>query len=417
MSGHGKRVLVLGGGIAGLYAAKVLAGHGTAVDLVEKSGFLGGHGLQYGCKAGAACEKCGACTVEQILADVAAEPRITVHLRAELAGVEGNGRFSATIRQRPRLLHDDADLAACYKKTGGQRLVVRGWSPNNRPFYAVNPGKLSEEGGAEKVLGLVEQACPGAAAVDGEEAEKTLPADAIIVATGFAPFDACKKPTYGYGKIPNVVTGLEVERGLRAEGRVLRPSDGEPPKKAAFIQCVGSRDIALGNPWCSRVCCAYALRIAQAARYKDPELSVTVFYMDIQSTGKSFPAFYEQCKKDLRFVRNIPVDAFPEQGGRVRVAWSHPKTGARVEEAFDLLVLSIGITPNPDNAGLSRALFIPLDADGFFAAGDGELERAATIRPGVFVAGTAAGPKSIPASMAHAAAAAAEALEYLKEAS
>jgi heterodisulfide reductase subunit A len=233
-----------------------------------------------------------------------------------------------------------------------------------------------------------------------------------VLASGFAPFDATLKGTYGYGRWPNVITGLDMETIKRAGGKVVRPSDGKVPEKTAFIQCVGSRDEHLGNLWCSKVCCPYALRTAMSMKHKHPEMEITLFYMDIQNTGNGFPAFYDQCRTDLKFVRNIPVDLFPLANDRLRMRFMEEETGLPVDAEFDLLVLSVGIMPGADNHSLAGIFGLDLNPDGFFAAQDG-LHPTLTATGGVFLAGTVQGPKTIADSMAHAGQSAREVLRYL----
>jgi heterodisulfide reductase subunit A len=146
-------------------------------------------------------------------------------------------------------------------------------------------------------------------------------------------------------------------------------------------------------------------------KYKNPDMDITVFYMDIQNTDKNFPIFYEQCKTDLRFVRNIPVDIYPLENDRLKMRYMGEE-GAPIDEEFDLVVLSVGIMPGSDNGKLSESLGIGLDQDGFFASTD-KLNRTSTAKDGVFVAGTVEGPKTIAASMAHAGQAACEVMKYL----
>jgi heterodisulfide reductase subunit A len=218
-----------------------------------------------------------------------------------------------------------------------------------------------------------------------------------------------------YGELPNVVTGLDLERGKRANGRLLRPSDGQAPQKIAFIQCVGSRDENLGNLWCSQVCCPYALRTAMSLKHKNPDLDITIFYMDIQNTGNTFPTFYQQCREDLKFVRTIPVDMYIADNDRIRTRFMSETDGNPVEEEFDMLVLSVGIMPGNDNAALAELLGIELDGDGF-AAGANALETAATNQAGIFLAGTVQGPKTIANTMAHAGQSAGKVIKYLRRA-
>jgi len=385
-----KKVMVIGGGIAGLTAAWELAGLGVKVALVEKADFLGGHAIQYACKATDECRQCGACAVENMLKNVVNEPFISVHLATEVESINKNGNFSVTLTNTA-VARDANACDAGYSSNPTGCAAVRGYSLNNAKYY-LEDGSLNPEttGSDEK-----------------------LEVDAVVVATGFTPFDPSLKGTYRYKDLPNVVSGLDLEKGKRANGRVLRPSDGKAPKKVAFIQCVGSRDERLGNLWCSQVCCPYALRTAQSMKHKDPELDITVFYMDIQNTGNDFPVFYQQCKDEMKFVRNIPVDMYKTEEDRIRTRFMASEGSSEaVEDEFDLVVLSIGIMPGADNASLSEQFGAPLNSDGFFTCTD-KLNRAITGQKGVFVAGTASGPKTIAESIVHAGQSAGEVMKYL----
>ena len=384
--------MVIGGGIAGLTAAWELSRFNIGVELVEKTPFLGGHAIQYCCKATDECQHCGACSVEDMLKKVANEPTITLHLATEVDQITNNGKFSVTLKKKA----DQEDPAA----TG----VISGYSKNNSPLHVIVDADHAKAN---------PEACPeGAVPIDQLGFEGEMAVDAVIFASGFEPFDARIKGSYGYKEFANVITGLELERAKRENGAVLRPSDGKLPQNVAFIQCVGSRDERLGNLWCSQVCCPYALRMAHDFKYRHPDSEVTVFYMDIQNTGKNFPKFYEKCQSDLRFVRNIPVDTFPADDDRILLRYLNDDEGGAMEEAFDLVVLSIGIMPGADNKKLSELAGVSLDEDGFFASKD-KLNKTLTANDGIFLAGTAEGPRTIAASMAHAGQAANEAMKYL----
>jgi len=390
VSTESKKIMVIGGGIAGLTAAWELAGLGAEVALVEKADFLGGHAIQYACKATDECRQCGACAVESMLKNVVNEPAITVHLATEVAAINKNGNFKASLKK----IEAAKDLKACeagYPANPMGCAAVRGYSLNNSKYYLADGSLNPETTGSEDALEV----------------------DAVVVATGFTPFDPRIKSTYRYDDLENVVSGLDLESGKRTKGTVLRPSDGKPPKKIAFIQCVGSRDERLGNLWCSQVCCPYALRTAQAMKHKDPELDITVFYMDIQNTGNDFPVFYQKCKDEMKFVRNIPVDMYKTDDDRVRTRFMAAEGSSEaVDDDFDLVVLSVGIMPAADNASLSELVGAPLDGDGFFACTD-MLNRTATGQDGVFMAGTATGPKTIAESIVHAGQSAGEVMKYL----
>jgi heterodisulfide reductase subunit A len=142
-------------------------------------------------------------------------------------------------------------------------------------------------------------------------------------------------------------------------------------------------------------------------------LDITVFYMDIQNTGNDFPVFYQKCKDEMKFVRNIPVDMYKTEDDRIRTRFMAGEGSSEaVDDDFDMVVLSIGIMPAADNAALSELIGAPLNGDGFFACTD-KLNRAATGKEGVFLAGTASGPKTIAESIAHAGQSAGEVMKYL----
>jgi heterodisulfide reductase subunit A len=387
-----KKVMVIGGGIAGLTAAWEMARKNIAVDLVEKAGFLGGHAIQYSCKATDECQQCGACSVEAMLKNVVAESLITVHLGAQVETVNKNGRFEISLKDSDLDHPDDAKCTGAYEKAPMDCAAARGYSRHNALFYDAD-GRL-----------------------DPEKAGKTekLAVDAIILASGFQPFAAEKKATYNYGIFDNVITGLDLERCKRSYGDILRPSDKRVPEKIAFIQCVGSRDERLGNLWCSQACCPYALRSAQALKYKYPDMDITIFYMDIQNTGKDYTKFNDKCREDLNFIRTIPVDMYKTEDDKIRTRFMDDE-GKPTDGIFDLVVLSIGITPGADNHQLTEILGIDLDADGFFQASD-MLSTTISAKSGIFIAGTAQGPKTIAVSMAHAGQAAREAIRFVREA-
>jgi heterodisulfide reductase subunit A len=404
-----KNVMIIGGGIAGMTAAWELAEAGLNVDLVEKSGFLGGHAIQYTCKATSECLQCGACAVEKMMKDVVEKDNITVHLSTEIETIETKNGYSATLKTSPAFIDPEkcTNCGICYDKLKEQNLILQGYSKNNHPLYAVNADALP---GNESLL---KDVCPeGAIVMNDAPQVKEVRADAMVVATGFKPFDAARKGTYGYGRFPNVISGLDMERIKRRKGFMARPSDDAAAQKIAFIQCVGSRDERLGNLWCSQACCPYALRSAESLKHKNPDLDITVFYMDIQNTGKSFPAFYETCKNDIRFIRSIPVDIFPVENDNLNMRLFDESEGTPVMETFDLVVLSIGIMPNAENTDLAGRLGIELDEDGFFKSADA-FDKTSTSNNGIFIAGTAQGPKTIAASMAQAGQAASGVLTYL----
>ena len=346
-------------------AANELTDFGIAVDLVEKNGFIGGHAAHYCCKADKQCLQCGACEADRTIQKAAANRNIRFHLSSEVDRVSREGRFQIEL-----------------KKSGGD--AIEKPAPVHEPENVV--------------------------AVE-ESAKLAIKADAVIVSPGFQPFDAVLKPTYGYGVFKNVINGLQLEQTVKRHGDLLRESDGKLPERIAFIQCVGSRDARLGNLWCSQVCCSYALRTARSIKHRHPETEITVFYMDIQNINKDYRTFYNESRDRIHFVRNIPVDLYPEENDRVHVHYTD-SAGQPVDELFDIVVLSVGITPRAQNRPLA-ALFGLQPGEQGFLEGKNSLEKTLTESEGVFIAGAVEGPKTIAGSMSQAVQAASQALFYL----
>ncbi len=332
--------MVVGGGIAGLTAAWKFAGQNLKVELVEKTNFLGGHSINYTCKATDVCRQCGTCSVEQMLSRVVDEPLINVHLNSKVKKISRGKKNSAVLEK------NDID----------------------------KPG-----------------------------ATDTLEFDAVVLATGFESFDPKRKSTFGYGRTKNLITGLELEHILQENSYPKRPSDGKEPGKIAFIQCVGSRDERLGNLWCSEVCCPYAMRMASQIKYRNRDADISIFYIDIQNTGKEFPIFYEKVKSDINFKRAIPVDIYQIDDDRLSLRYMSEETGSPLDEEFDLVVLSAGIMPGADTKEIAEKFDVDINEFGFL----GESEK------GVFTAGTAKGPGNIFDTIADSEKAAYETMKYL----
>jgi heterodisulfide reductase subunit A len=246
-----------------------------------------------------------------------------------------------------------------------------------------------------------------------ENTEVILKVGSIILALGFEPFDARLKKEYGYGRFQNVVTSIEFERILNASGPygglILRPSDGEIPRKIAFIQCVGSRDAQLGNNYCSAACCMYSIKEAIIAHEHAPiKLDCAIFYMDIRAYGKEFDAYYTRAKEEygIRFVRSriarIEEDQLTSNLFVHYVEEEEPKT-----EEFDMVVLSVGMRPPKNVEKLAEVLGIKLNRYNFCQTD--AFSPIETSKLGIFVCGTFAAPKDIPESVAQASAAAAKA--------
>jgi len=244
-----------------------------------------------------------------------------------------------------------------------------------------------------------------------------LKVGAVVLTPGSEAMPGDIRPEFGYGRLSNVVTSIELERMLSASGpwggEVRRPSDGEHPRKVAFIQCVGSRDISCNHGYCSSVCCMYATKEAVIAREHDPNVEPTIFYMDVRSFGKGFDRYIERAEQEygVRYVRSMVSTVTEVPGtGRMRLRYATP-SGGNVEEEFDLVVLSMGLRPPEGTRELAERLGIELNAYGF--AESSPFQPCQTTRPGIFVAGPFSEPKDIPETVVEASCAAAQASALL----
>jgi heterodisulfide reductase subunit A-like polyferredoxin len=266
-------------------------------------------------------------------------------------------------------------------------------------------------------------ACKAEAITAGTHAEKEetvrIDAGSVILAGGFKTFDAGLKGEYGYGRWPNVITSLEYERILSAagpfQGRIQRLSDRKTPRRMAWIQCVGSRDSHIGQEYCSSVCCMSATKQAMITREHDPDIETAIFYIDIRAHGKGFDRFYERSisENDVRYVRSMISRVIPNpEDDSLNVSYAAPDHHIR-EETYDLVVLSVGLCPNPSFVELAKRLDLRLNAHGFCASDP--LDLVATSRPGIYVCGAAQGPKDIPDSVQQGSSAAAQATALLAD--
>ncbi len=262
-----------------------------------------------------------------------------------------------------------------------------------------------------------------AGAIDHRMEEETLRfhVGSIILSPGFDEFDAARLAPYGYGRLANVITSIQFERILSAsgpfQGNLVRPSDKKTPKKVAWIQCAGSRDMTgtCGNEYCSSVCCMYAIKEAVIAKEHHHEVEPTIFYMDIRAHGKDFDAYYERAKREygVRFIRSM-VSRVAERPKTKNLLISYVDSeGKQREEEFDLVVLSVGLTPSQGAKELAAKLGLELDAYGFCKTD--EFSPLQTSRPGIYVCGAFQGPKDIPETVSQASGAVAAASSLLSD--
>jgi len=254
-------------------------------------------------------------------------------------------------------------------------------------------------------------------AIDHDMRDQVVEVDvgAVVVATGFDPFDATHKPEFGYGRYPNVISGLEFERLASASGPTKGKIrlNGKEPKEIVFVHCVGSRDKLEGSEYCSRICCMYTAKQAHLAHDKIPGARITVFYMDVRAFGKGFEEFYDRVRAEgVTYRRGNPSEIY-RRGDKLIVRAEDTLLGRTVEVPADLVVLATGVQPRADAGGVAEMLGLEFSEDGFFAEAHPELRPVDTKRPGIFLAGTCQAPKDIPDTVAQAKAAASRAIVEL----
>jgi len=394
--------------------------------------------------------------------DAGRHPLIEVISNAEVIGCEGEpGDFTVTVRKHPRFVNEDTCVACglCVDhcpQVGGNEfdMGLKARKAIYRPFpqsvpaaYVIDPNAClnftphlneRQRKRLEKMEAVKRKRDPNyppnllpcghcmdvceveAIDFDMTPTEIDLDVGSILVAVGFQEFDARKLGAYGYGRLPNVVTSLELERMLNASGvtrgHVVRPSDLQTPRRIAFIQCVGARGEG-GRPYCSRFCCMNAVKDSMLIRQHDPEVEeISILYTDLRAFGKGFDDFLTRSKEQESAVylrgRPAKVNHNPEDDSLeifVEDTLGHEQT--RIPA--DLVVLSVAAAPNDGAIKLAEILGIETDRNGFIARRDPAISAVETSRDGVFVCGSAVGPQVIPDCVAQASATAARAQLYL----
>ncbi len=423
----GKNVLVVGAGIAGIQASLDLADSGFNVYLVEKKPMIGGHMAQL--SRTFPTNDCASCILSPKMADAANHPGIHLYTYSEIETIEGTiGNFRVKIRQKPTYV-DASRCTACNSCTEVCPTLVP--DENNEGLALRKAIYLPSRIAIPHSYVLDEDACLGlqpiacgkcveaceANAIDYEQKPKhiSIKADTIIVATGFDIFDAKRKPQYGYGRYENVINALELERMIveAAEGSPLRPVG----KKVAFIQCVGSRDVTVGNPYCSRICCMYATKLSMLLKGMVPDADITIFYTDLRSFGKGYEEYYKRAQEmGIRFIRGRPGELYENQRTKkIKMKVEDTLTREILQDEYDLVVLSVGLEPSKGTKEIAQMLKIPQSADRFLQEAHPKFKPVDTAIDGVFIAGTAQGPKDIPDTVAQAGAAAARAIRLMNK--
>ncbi|HEY5897078.1 MAG TPA: CoB--CoM heterodisulfide reductase iron-sulfur subunit A family protein [Burkholderiales bacterium] len=423
-------VLVVGGGISGIQASLDLAGIGYRVFLVDKSPAIGGKMSQL--DKTFPSNDCSMCIESPKFIEADRHPNIEILTNTEVVRVEGEaGSFTVTLNRKPRYVKEDicTGCTTCY-----EYCPVQVPDPYNQGLSLTKAVHIHFSQAVplvsyidpETCLYLTDEKCQICVGVCKHNAidlhqkpqKVELNVGAVVLAPGYEVFDPAKRGDYGYGTMKNVVTSLEFERILSAtgpyEGEVKRPSDGKHPQKIAWIQCVGSRQVNPGgNTYCSAVCCAYTQKQVILTKDHYADIDATVFHNDIRAFGKDFERYYQRAANlpGVRFIRSyVTVGKEDPASKNVTIRYATEGKGVK-EEEFELVVLSVGLTPPKDARDLAAKFGIELDERGFCKTNP--LNRVRTSREGIFVSGAFQGPADIPESVVGASASAALSGELL----
>jgi heterodisulfide reductase subunit A2 len=244
----------------------------------------------------------------------------------------------------------------------------------------------------------------------------TREVSAVVLATGFDHFDSRRKFEYGYGRYPDVLDFKELE-GMIHDDKVVRPSDGKPPKRIAWILCVGSRDIQVGNPWCCRMGCAVSIKQAVEIRQKHPEIDAYVYYMDIRTYGLWEDLYWKSMQEyGVKFIRGrIGQVTLAEGGSRLLATGEDTILNRPTEVPFDMIVLASGMEPGTGTKEAAGLFGVPVGPEGFLTPQLSDMNPIDSGLPGVFLAGAATGPKAISDSVTEGMGAALRAYQYARE--
>jgi heterodisulfide reductase subunit A2 len=418
--------LVLGGGIAGLEAALSLADQDFSVAVVEKDASIGGKMIRLS-KVFPTLD-CASCITTPKMAAAAHHPKITLFTYCELQSLDRRSDdLVAVITQKPRYV-DSGKCIGCRQCEYQCPVLVTdaeqgGFAARKAiyvPFSNAIPQKALIDLENCLLCGKCAKVCPTQAIDYFQEPEDfRVEVRVAVLATGYGVTPVEDKPQFGAGRVPNVITALQMERLLAPHGpynRVLRPSDGKQPDSIAFIQCAGSRDLTTGIPYCSRVCCMYAIKQAMLLSGALPLADITIYYLDIRAFGKGYEQFFQTAQAmGVQFIKARPLITGTGPDGGVAVRYEAQEEDGRIVTAeHDLVVLSLGLIPDWSPEG--RCL-LSTATDKFIKTVSPKSAPTRTDLAGVFVAGAAAGPKDIVDSIAEAGAAAMEASRYLEAAS
>ena len=419
-----KDVLVIGGGIAGISAALQLANSDYKVYMVEKNATIGGRMAQLS-KTFPTLD-CAPCILSPKMVDVGSNPNIALYTGTEVVDFQGTpGNYKVKVKIAPRGV-DPKKCVGCAKCE--KVCPAKSWNEFEECLYQRKaiykafpqavPASYVIDFESCKQCGACAKVC-SAHAINLEDKERfeEFEVGAAILATGFDMFDVKKLHEYDTS-LPDVITATQMERLMINEcgaGMVLkRKADGNRVKKVAYVLCAGSRTRKVGMPYCSKICCNYAIKQSVILRKTFPYMQVYVYYIDIRSAGRGFEEFYVRSQEEfgVKFIHGKVSDIQKGKNG-IMVRAEDVTLGDIIENEFDMVVLCTAMMPSKGTEGLAKLLKVPLGEDGFVSEKHPKLDPVATHRSGVFAAGVILGPKDVRDSVVDGRSTAAHVIEFL----
>jgi heterodisulfide reductase subunit A len=408
----GISVLVIGAGIAGIESSLLLASSGAKVYLVEKASYFGGNIIK--CEEVFPNMECATCMIAPKQQELLQNKSIELLTLSEVEAVRGSvGDFTVKVKKRARYVNIENCIGCneCFDPCPVQmdNEFEQGLS-KRKAIYIPCAGALPNAPAIDtdnclRFKGEDCQLCQGACAFEAidytqQDEELELNVGAIVVATGFKTFDLTQVPQYGYKKLNNVYSMIEVERMCASngptEGQIVL-QNGEAPKSVAIIHCVGREE----KGYCSSVCCMASIKQAHFLKKKIPGVQIAQLYSDLCIPGRAYQKFYEEVKESgVDFIR-ASIKEVTQKGPGLAIKYK-AENGEENTLNANMLILAPAIEPAVDSARLAEILAIPLDEHGFLSEKEPDLDSVDTSREGVFIAGCAQSPKDVPDTVAEA---------------
>ncbi|MBA3011623.1 MAG: CoB--CoM heterodisulfide reductase iron-sulfur subunit A family protein [Desulfobacula sp.] len=412
------RVLVIGGGVGGIRAALDLAESRRDVLLIDQSYSIGG--LMTQLDRTFPTNNCDLCTISPFLSASGRERYLEISPMTRVEKLEGEvGNFTVTLVTEPRFIDVDkctgcGDCAQKFPKAVRFTPGLDPRAPTCMRYPQATHYAFSIDMEKVEDITQIQKVCKADAILSHDQVKQTqIKVGSVILSVGAALFDPSVLDNYGSGKCQNVVTGLEYERIMSAsgpfQGSLVRVSDMKRPKKVAWIQCVGSRGINKADvPYCSGVCCMYALKEAMVTKERFQEdIETTIFYMDMRTYGKDYERYFNRAKDEynVRMIRSRPHSIVENAATKdLSITYALEEEAIQKTEEFDMVVLSTGFRVGDTTIDLAKKLGIDLNAHNF--AETDHFNSVKTSKPGVYVCGVYESPKDIPETMVQASAAA-----------